>query len=70
MTAIYINSKYPKNLGYFFYAYKRFKGDLRAFNIATIVIIYRTNKKPLQGKYTRQIALNLRVTEDLRKGKT
>jgi len=29
-------TKYPKNLGYFFYAYKRFKGDLRAFNIVTI----------------------------------
>ena len=27
-----------------------FKGDLRDFNIVTIVIIYRTNKKPIQGK--------------------
>ncbi len=33
IVKVKMNSKYPKNLGYFFYAYKRFKGDLRGFFI-------------------------------------
>ena len=31
-----------------------FKGDLRDFNIVTIVIICRANKKSIQGKYKGQ----------------